>query len=73
MGSSLFKEQKNPQNNINQNVINQAKNMMNNLGQMNGIMSMLSGKGMNPEQAVRSICKERGIDVDEFMNSLKGK
>lgn len=73
MGSSLFKGQKNPQNNINENVIAQAKSMMNNLGQMNGIMSMLSGKGMNPEQAVRSICKERGIDVDEFMNSLKGK
>nr|DAZ84877.1 MAG TPA: Raf-like Ras-binding domain [Caudoviricetes sp.] len=73
MASSLFKGQKNLQNNINQNVIAQAKSMMNNLGQMNGIMSMLSGKGMNPEQAVRSICKERGIDVDEFMNSLKGK
>ena len=73
MGSSLFKGQKNPQNNINENVIAQAKNMMNNLGQMNGIMSMLSGKGMNPEQAVRSICKERGIDADEFMNSLRGK
>lgn len=73
MASSLFKGQKNPQNSINENVIAQAKSMMNNLGQMNGIMSMLSGKGMNPEQAVRSICKERGIDVDEFMNSLKGK
>jgi hypothetical protein len=47
--------------------------MMNDLGQMKGIMSMLSGKGMNPEQAVRAICKERGIDVDEFMSSLKGK
>ena len=73
MGSSLFKGQKNLQNNINQDVIARAKSMMNNLGQMNGIMSMLSGKGMNPEQAVRSICKEREIDVDEFMNSLKGK
>jgi hypothetical protein len=73
MASSLFKGQKNLQNNINQDVISQAKSMMNNLGQMNGLMSMLSGKGMNPEQAVRSICKERGIDVDEFMNSLKGK
>ena len=73
MASSLFKGQKNLQNNINQDVIARAKSMMNNLGQMNGIMSMLSGKGMNPEQAVRSICKERGIDVDEFMDSLKGK
>ena len=45
--------------------------MMNNLNQVRGIMGMLSGKGINPEQAVRSICKERGIDVDEFMSQLK--
>ena len=45
--------------------------MMNNLNQVRGIMRMLSGKGMNPEQAVRSICKERGIDVDAFMSQLK--
>ena len=32
---------------------------------------MLSGKGLNPEQAVRSICKQRGINVDEFMSMLK--
>lgn len=32
---------------------------------------MLSGKGLNPEQAVRNICKERGIDVDAFMSQLK--
>ena len=32
---------------------------------------MLSGKGMNPEQAVRNICKQRGINVDEFMSQLK--
>lgn len=45
--------------------------MMKNMNQMRGIMGMLSGKGMNPEQAVRSICKERGIDVNEFMSQLK--
>lgn len=73
MGSSLFKEKTNLQNNINSNVIEQAKNIMNNLGQVNGIVSMLSRKGLNPEQAVRSICKERGIDVDEFMKSIQGK
>lgn len=73
MGSSLFKEKTNLQNNINSNVIEQAKNIMNNLGQVNGIVSMLSQKGLNPEQAVRSICKERGIDVDEFMKSIQGK
>ena len=73
MGSSLFKEKTNLQNNINSNVIEQAKNIMNNLGQVNGIISMLSQKGLNPEQAVRSICKQRGIDVDEFMKSIQGK
>lgn len=73
MGSSLFKEKTNLQNNINSNVIEQAKNIMNNIGQVNGIISMLSQKGLNPEQAVRSICKERGIDVDEFMKSIQGK
>lgn len=73
MGSSLFKEKTNLQNNINSSVIEQAKNIMNNLGQVNGIISMLSKKGLNPEQAVRSICKDRGIDVDEFMKSIQGK
>lgn len=73
MGSSLFKEKTNLQNNINSSVIEQAKNIMSNLGQVNGIVSMLSQKGLNPEQAVRSICKQRGIDVDEFMKSIQGK
>lgn len=45
--------------------------MMDNINQVKGIMSMLSGKGLNPEQAVRSICKQRGINVDEFMSQLK--
>ena len=45
--------------------------MMNNLNQVKGIMNMLSGKGMNPEQAVRNICKQRGINVDQFMSMLK--
>ena len=45
--------------------------MMKNMNQIKGILGMLSGKGMNPEQAVRSICKERGIDVDAFMSQLK--
>ena len=45
--------------------------MMNNAGQIKQIMGMLSGKGMNAEQAVRSICQQRGINVDEFMSMLK--
>lgn len=44
---------------------------MGNLNQVRGIIGMLSGKGMNPEQAVRNICKQRGINVDEFMSQLK--
>lgn len=70
MASSLFNGQ-NQTSQINPQVISQAKSMMKNMNQMRGIMGMLSGKGMNPEQAVRSICKERGIDVDAFMSQLK--
>ena len=71
MASSLFQGQNQTSQQINPQIINQAKAMMNNLNQVKGIMNMLSGKGMNPEQAVRSICKERGIDVDSFMSQLK--
>ena len=70
MASSLFHGQ-NQTSQINHQVISQAKRMMKNMNQMKGIMGMLSGKGMNPEQAVRSICQQRGIDVDEFMSQLK--
>lgn len=56
---------------INPQIISQAKSMMNNMNQVKGIMGMLSGKGMNAEQAVRSICQQRGINVDEFMSQLK--
>lgn len=70
MASSLFQGQ-NQTSQINPQVISQAKSMMKNMNQMRGIMGMLSGKGISPEQAVRSICKERGIDVDAFMSQLK--
>ena len=70
MASSLFKGQ-NQTSQINPQVISQAKGMMKNINQMKGIMGMLSGRGMSAEQAVRSICKERGIDVNEFMSQLK--
>lgn len=69
MASSLFSGNQ-PQA-INPQIINQAKAIMGNMGQIRGIMGMLSGKGMNPEQAVRSICQQRGINVDEFMSQLK--
>lgn len=68
MGSSIFKNQ-----NSNQigDLANRAKAMMNDSRQMQNVMSMLSGKGMSAEQMVRSICRERGIDVNEFINSIK--
>lgn len=45
--------------------------MMNNAGQIQQLLGMLGGKGLNPEQAVRNICKQKGINVDEFMSQLK--
>ena len=71
MASSLFQGQNQPSQQINPQIINKAKAMMGNLNQVRGIIGMLEGKGMNPEQAVRSICKERGIDIDAFMSQLK--
>lgn len=70
MASSLFQGQ-NQTSQINPQIINQAKAMMGNLNQVRGIIGMLEGKGLNPEQAVRNICKQRGINVDEFMSQLK--
>lgn len=69
MASSLFHGQN--QQTINPQIINQARAMMGNIGQIRSLMGMLSGKGMSAEQMVRSICKERGIDVNQFMSQLK--
>lgn len=67
MGSSIF----NQNNNQLGDLANRAKAMMNDSRQMQNIMGMLSGRGVSAEQMVRSICRERGIDVNEFMNSIK--
>lgn len=71
MASSLFGNQNQLSNMINPQIINQAKSIMGNMQQVQGILGMLNGKGMNAEQAVRNICKQRGINVDEFMSQLK--
>ena len=71
MASSLFQGQNQTSQQINPQIINQAKAMRGNLNQVRGIIGMLEGKGLNPEQAVRNICKQRGINVDEFMSQLK--
>lgn len=70
MASSLFQGQ-NQTSQISPQIISQAKALMGNINQVRGIMGMLNGKGMNAEQAVRSICQQRGIDVDAFMSQLK--
>lgn len=70
MASSLFRGQNQSQQ-INPQIINQAKSMMGNINQVRGIIGMLGGKGLSTEQAVRAICQQRGIDVDEFMAQLK--
>ena len=71
MASSLFGNQNQLSNMINSQVINQAKSIMGNMQQVRGILGIINGKGMNAEQAVRNICKEKGINVDEFMSMLK--
>lgn len=68
MGSSIFRNQNNNQLG---DLSNRAKAMMNDSMQMQNVMGMLSGRGVSAEQMVRSICRERGIDVNEFMNSIK--
>lgn len=68
MGSSIFRNQNNNQLG---DLANRAKAMMNDSRQMQNVIGMLSGRGVSAEQMVRSICKERGIDVNEFMNSIK--
>lgn len=70
MASSLFRGQNQSQQ-INPQIINQAKAMMNNAGTVRQLMNMLGNKGISTEQAVRTICRVRGIDVDEFMSQLK--
>lgn len=49
-----------------------------NRSQIDIIKNMLSGKGISAEQMVRTVCKQRGIDVnallkkaEEFANSNK--
>lgn len=68
MGSSIFRNQNNNQLG---DLADRAKAMMNDSRQMQNVIGMLSGRGVSAEQMVRSICKERGIDVNEFMNSIK--
>lgn len=72
MGSSIFRNQ--PKQNsagLNLEIIEQARQAMRDGPQMGKVLNMLSSNGASPEQMVRRICRERGIDVDEFLSNLK--
>lgn len=61
MSSSLFQTDQNQMRNI----------PMNNDSGMKQVNDYLHKTGQTPEQAVRNICKERGIDVDQFLRMIK--
>lgn len=61
MSSSLFQQNQNPTRN---------RQPMNNNG-MKRVNDYLQQTGQTPEQAVRNICKERGIDVNQLLQMVK--
>lgn len=60
------------QNALNPQMIAQIKNIMQNINspQMQTAMQFLNGKNITPKQAVEMLCKQRGINVDEFMKQI---
>lgn len=68
MPSSLFQNQ-----GLNPQMIAQIKGIMQNMNspQMQMLMGMTKGKGISPKQAVENICRQRGIDVNSFMEQIK--
>jgi len=54
-------------------MLNGLRSIMNNANspQMQTVMNMLNSSGMSAEQLVRQQCKQRGIDVNEFINTVK--
>ena len=50
---------------------NQSNNINIDPKQIEMVKQFLSGKNMSAEQAVRMICRQRGIDVEAFMKNLQ--
>lgn len=77
--NSLFKQLNQGNNNginlnsLNPQIINQARQIMGNMGEVNKLMGIISGRGLNAEQAVRGMCERYGIDVNQFMSMIQGK
>lgn len=68
MPSSLFQNQ-----GLNPQMIAQIKGIMQNVNspQMQMVMQMTSGRGISPQQLVTSLCHQRGIDVNSFIEQIK--
>lgn len=68
MPSSLFQNQ-----GLNPQMIAQIKGIMQNINspQMQMVMQMTKGKGISPQQLVMSMCQQRGIDVNGFIEQIK--
>lgn len=78
----------NPANPMNSNRIGQMKNMLDTFRNSKNPMALFQQmaqrnpqlqpvldmykRGMNPNQIFESVCKERGINPQEFMNMFKG-
>lgn len=78
----------NPANPMNNNRIGQMKNMLNTFRNSKNPMALfqqmaqrnpqfqpvikMMQQGMNPNQIFESVCKERGINPQEFLNMFKG-
>lgn len=58
MASSIFRNQQNKQIDMND-------------SRMQFIKQFLNAQNLTPEQAVRKICRERGIDVESFIKSIQ--
>ncbi len=58
---------------LNPQMFNNLRSIMNNINspQIQTVMGMVNSSGMSAEQLVRQQCEKRGIDVDEFMNTVK--
>lgn len=70
--NSLYNEL-NGQNNsiINEQIANEAKQIMKNSEKINQILGFFGGKGLNIEQLVRRKCSECGISVEQLMSEVK--
>ena len=66
MPSSLFQNQ-----GLNPQMMSKIKGIMQNMNSPQMQMVMQMTKGASPKQVVMDICRQRGIDVNSFMEQIK--